>query len=298
MIKEIEEYCLKNIASQNFNCLAVGVIDFAKQEFETIQITQDENYEDVELFFDIASMTKPLTFGIAYLANPEIFSEGMHLLLTHQSGLPRWGRLSHNGWREQILSYEISKSETVYSDFGALRLQLEIEKSSGKHLYDISSKYWDKKVKNWLDLDMEISPVTGRRNRAPICGEVHDDNAYVISEKISHAGLFATIDGVCKTLINLDKELNLLSTVGVDHDGRYCLGWDTVEDPEKTLAGEGCSKNTFGHLGFTGTSMWIDPVAKRGHVILTNETQAYWFERAKLNKFRRDIGSLNLSISR
>ncbi|EQC51069.1 serine hydrolase [Bacteriovorax sp. DB6_IX] len=298
MISKIEEYCLKNISNHNFNCIAVGVIDFESKEFETIQITSEDHYEDVELYFDLASMTKPLTFGVAYLAHPEIFDQNMHLLLTHRSGLPRWGRLSKSSWKEQILSYEISESETVYSDFGALRLQLEIEKKTGTPLYDISSTFWDKKVKHWTDLELEVSPITGRRNRKLISGEVHDDNAYIIGEKISHAGLFASIEGVCKTLLNLDNQLDLLKTIGVDHEGRYCFGWDTVEDPEKTLAGAGASKNTFGHLGFTGTSMWIDPEAKKGHVILTNETQGYWYDRLKLNKLRREIGSLNLNNSR
>jgi len=298
MIDQIEEYCLKNISNHNFNCMAVGVIDFETKEFETIQIVEDEVYADVELFFDLASMTKPLTFGVAYLAKPEVFDDNMLLLLHHNSGLPKWGRLSKTNWREQILSYDIKESETVYSDFGALRLQLEIEKASNQHLYEISSQYWDKKVQHWTDLELELSPITGRRNRKFVSGQVHDDNAFVIGEKVSHAGLFASIEGVCQTLLNLDEELNLLEKVGVDHEGRYCFGWDTVENPDKTLAGAGASKNTFGHLGFTGTSMWIDPVAKKAHVILTNETQGYWYDRAKLNKLRREIGTINLNNSK
>lgn len=298
MITKIEEYCLREIQNQNFDCLAVGVIDFDKKTFETIQITEDEIYDDTELFFDLASMTKPLTFGVAYLARPEIFDKDMHLLLTHRSGLPKWGRLSHDGWKEQILAYDISESDTVYSDFGALRLQMEIEKKSNEHLYDISSKFWDTKVKHWQDLELEISPFTGRRNRKLVSGEVHDDNAFVIREKVSHAGLFSSIEGVCKTLLKMDEELNLLKTIGVDHGGRYCFGWDTAEDPDKTLAGAGSSKNTFGHLGFTGTSMWIDPDKKLGHVILTNETNKFWYDRKKLNKFRREIGTLNLNNSK
>ncbi len=298
MITKIEEYCLREIQNQNFDCLAVGVIDFDKKTFETIQITEDEIYDDTELFFDLASMTKPLTFGVAYLAKPEIFDKDMHLLLSHRSGLPKWGRLSHHGWKDQILAYDISESDTVYSDFGALRLQMEIEKKSNEHLYDISSKFWDTKVKHWQDLELEISPFTGRRNRKLVSGEVHDDNAFVIREKVSHAGLFSSIEGVCKTLLKMDEELNLLKTIGVDHDGRYCFGWDTAEDPDKTLAGAGSSKNTFGHLGFTGTSMWIDPDKKLGHVILTNETNKFWYDRKKLNKFRREIGTLNLNNSK
>jgi CubicO group peptidase (beta-lactamase class C family) len=47
---------------------------------------------------------------------------------------------------------------------------------------------------------------------------------------------------------------------------------------------------TFGHLGFTGTSIWIDPQKKKGHVILTNATKKYYYDRQGLNDLRRQIG--------
>jgi CubicO group peptidase (beta-lactamase class C family) len=61
-------------------------------------------------------------------------------------------------------------------------------------------------------------------------------------------------------------------------------------DKANTLAGLGCSENTFGHLGFTGTSFWIDLEKARGAVILTNATQSYWYERSGLTNLRKTIG--------
>ena len=62
--------------------------------------------------------------------------------------------------------------------------------------------------------------------------------------------------------------------------------------PNDTLAGNGCSQATAGHLGFTGTSVWIDFEKEVGHIILSNATQNYWYEKAGLNQLRRTIGQL------
>ena len=48
---------------------------------------------------------------------------------------------------------------------------------------------------------------------------------------------------------------------------RFILGFDTVQNPSNTLAGAGCSDSCFGHLGFTGTSFWIDAKKEIGHII-------------------------------
>jgi CubicO group peptidase (beta-lactamase class C family) len=70
---------------------------------------------------------------------------------------------------------------------------------------------------------------------------------------------------------------------------RFNGGWDRVENIENTFAGLGCSKETFGHLGFTGTSIWIDTNKKLGHVILANATKHYWFDKFEFNKLRKNI---------
>ncbi len=290
-IEDIKSYIESILPQAHFDSVSVGIVDFKSSTYETISL----GFEG-KLFFDIASMTKPFTFGVACLEIESQLTDEMKLLLHHNSGLPRWGRLDKKSWREQILSYQISKSETMYSDFGALRLQLEIEKLTGKHLYDISSKYWDnEEVKHWLDLEGERCAFTGRRNRHVIHGEVHDDNAFVLAEKVSHAGLFATIDGVCRTLLSLNSKLDLLKRVGIDHVGRYVKGFDSVENIESTLAGQHSSKNTFGHLGFTGTSMWMDPEKELGCILLTNEVNGVWYDRQVLNNVRRKVGTISFS---
>lgn len=106
----------------------------------------------------------------------------------------------------------------------------------------------------------------------PVVGAVHDENAWAMSGTggAGHAGLFGTVDAV------LDFGLAVLARAGE-------LGWLVRERPGGTLragfdgksptgssAGERMSAASFGHLGFTGTSLWIDPEARVVVSLLTN----------------------------
>ncbi|WP_412469936.1 MULTISPECIES: hypothetical protein [unclassified Halobacteriovorax] len=288
-ITELTNKIKAEFGSYNFNCLAFAYIDFKKSTYETFSFFENPFLKGQKVYFDLASLTKPLTLGFAYLNKPELFSEDMKLLLNHRGGLNSWGRLSVDTWREQILSYEIKESETLYSDFGALRLQLEIEKEQG--LYELVSTMWDEEIKHWLDIEDEICVPTGRRNRDIIDGEVHDDNAFVIAQKVSHAGLFGTIDGVCRTLLRVNNDYQLINKTNRESDHRFINGWDSVTNPETSLAGIYSNKDTFGHLGFTGTSIWIEPHSQKGVVILSNEVIKFWYDRQKLSEIRKEIAN-------
>lgn len=286
---------------QSFDSMALGLVDFKAQNFEFIELIEPAYAELGPVYFDLASLTKPLTFGVAALVRPELLDSPELLLLSeHRSGLPIWGRLSHKGWEAEILKLKIKESETAYSDFGALRLQLEIEKLIETSLYNLVSPLWDEELTSWLDLPMHASfTPTGHRGRSIIWGEVMDDNAYVIAKRVSHAGLFATIKGVCQTLLNLERENQLLETMShhiQKSKGRFCRGWDTTRGNQESLAGRGASELTFGHLGFTGTSIWIDPKLSRGYILLTNATQNYWHERTELNQMRMGLGAFVWSL--
>ncbi len=287
-MKELKQIILKNMKRQHFDSIAVGVIDFSSRTFKSLDLGHPEG-----MYYDLASLTKPLTLASTFHHSPELFDNEMLLLLNHRGGLPSWGRLSGGSWKETILGYSIKESATVYSDYSALRLMLELEKKSGKKIEQLTSDYWDSEVMLWLNLpDGAVCPFTGFREGDSICGEVHDDKAYVIGEFTTHAGLFGTINGVCKSLLKLEEQTKFIGDMEkrLPCEDRYCCGWDTVENPENTLAGAGCSPKTFGHLGFTGTSIWIDPEKRLGHVILSNATQNYWYDRDGISELRRIIG--------
>lgn len=246
-------------------------------------------------------MTKPLTIGLIQFIEPKLLKGGLKLLLDHQSGIPSWGLLSRASWRDQITSYEIKKSSTVYSDFGAIRAQLEFEKLSNSSLYERCQEYWDKEIMHWFDLSSEPCLKTGTRNQKPIVGQVHDPNAWVIGEKVSHAGLFGTIDGLSKTLLGLEEKFSFIDVLSKELDKnsheRFINAWDRVTSKPTTLAGNMCGEKTVGHLGFTGTSFWIDCKRGLGVIILSNATRDGWYQKEELNHLRRSVGNYTWELA-
>ncbi len=113
-------------------------------------------------------------------------------------------------------------------------------------------------------------------------GEVFDENTFTLGGVAAHAGLFGTargLAGFCKEWIKarngksswLTGETALLFSkkVGRVPQSSWAYGWDT-RSPVGSSAGQHFSLKSFGHLGFTGTSLWIDPEAEAYVVFLSN----------------------------
>ena len=281
----------KLLRDSHCDAVAVGLLDFNNHTFHCFEVMEGDIDSHTEgIYFDLASLTKPLTNSFVHIAN-NINDPKLELLLNHRAGLPSWGLLSTSNWKEQLLSYPIKESETNYSDFSANRYMLEVEKQLDQSYPDIVYKNFAGQIYNWLTLPeskvvLQNGYYVGKAN----FGKVHDPNAYNIKEFMSHAGLFGTIESVCRALVEFDKEYDLLGKMDIPSPYRFFNGFDTVANPDSTLAGAGCGPHTFGHLGFTGTSFWIDPSKKVGHVILTNSTKYHWFSKKELNQFRRELG--------
>jgi hypothetical protein len=267
-----------------FDKLTFGSIDFKKSTYEYSAFMKDEDnliQKDFERYFDLASITKILSNALSYLLLPELFTPEMILCLNHRGGLPSWGLLPSPGWEEIVQSYVIKEAPTLYSDYSPLRVMLEFNKKSKEPLEKLVKKFWDKECKFWLDFDGEYI--------------VHDPNAKNLKTFCSHAGAFATFGGLARTIIKMNQNLDLLNVMKKrmleDSKNRFVGGWDRVEDLEKTSAGKGVSLFTFGHLGFTGTSLWIDIEKQKAVVILTNATQKYWYAKDEIILLRKLIGS-------
>ncbi len=280
-----------------FDAIGVGIVDFEKGTFQAFEV--EKNLGEImfrgepRIYFDLASLTKPLTNSLSYFLTPQSFDEKMKLCLSHRGGLPAWGLLPMDGWKKIIESYEIKEADTLYSDFSALRVMLDLSKK-GIDQKEICQKIWDKEMIYWLDLPPWYPTLqNGYVDGHPNFNEVHDPNARTLRTFCSHAGLFSTVDGVCRTLLNYEKETGMLEKIKKDlktHSHRFALGWDRVENPDSTLAGKGAGPSSFGHLGFTGQSIWIDPDRKFGHVILSNATKHSWYDKQGLNDLRRAVG--------
>lgn len=287
--KKLKKRQFEILKSSPFDSLSFALIDFKKESFISWAFQGGQELDSHCLIFDLASLTKPLTLGVYHLFHEKDFSSEWTWLLEHRGGLPAYGPLSQKGWQDQIKGYLTKESDTLYSDFSALRLMLEIGE---KKLKKESEKYHED-LWFWLDLNEERKKLcvdNGQKNR----GDVHDPNAFNLKTYTSHAGLFGTGEGVAKTLLRLNQEGDLLSkNLGrkkVKKHRPYFQGFDSVINPHNTLAGLDCGENTFGFLGFTGTCFWIDPEVQKGWVLLTNATQKYWHEREGLRHLRKESG--------
>mgnify|MGYP001413960959 FL=1 len=143
-------------------------------------------------------------------------------------------------------------------------------------------------------------PHSALRNQM-IWGEVHDGNAYFMGGVAGHAGLFSTAEEVFKIAQQfLPNYTTLLKpetcelfrtnfTKGMNEDRSFAFQLASTKD---STAGTTMSPESFGHLGFTGTSLWIDPVKERVFILLTNRTHNHSLPFVNLANVRRTFHDL------
>jgi CubicO group peptidase (beta-lactamase class C family) len=117
------------------------------------------------------------------------------------------------------------------------------------------------------------------RNRI-IQGEVQDENASILGGVAPQAGLFSTAEDLAKfanAMLNRGRPILRPETVSLftrreaaPTGTTRTLGWDTPSTPSQS--GKYFSPNSYGHLGYTGTSLWIDPTRQLSITLLTNRT--------------------------
>ncbi len=207
------------------------------------------------------------------------------------------------------LEYETG-AECRYSDLGFILLGDGIEQVTGQSL-DVLFK---ERITRPLGLSEElfflplaekkkysdkIFAATERcnwRNRI-MQGEVHDEHCFLMGGVAGHAGLFGTINAVgqlCssilegwqgrKTLLQVSRNVLNEGLKRKYEDTTWCLGFDTPSTGY-TSAGKFLSKKSIGHLGYTGTSFWIDPERDTVVVLLTNRVHPNR-ENTKIREFR------------
>ena len=151
----------------------------------------------------------------------------------------------------------------------------------------------------------EVSiPPSAIRNEL-IWGEVHDGNAYFMGGVAGHAGLFSTAEEVFKISQQfLPNYTQLLKpetcelfrtnfTRGLNEDRSFAF---QLASTEGSTAGSKMSPESFGHTGFTGTSVWIDPVKERVFVLLTNRTHDHPLPFVNINSVRREFHDLSVDF--
>ena len=135
----------------------------------------------------------------------------------------------------------------------------------------------------------------------PIWGEVHDGNAFFLGGAAGHAGLFSTARETLRLAQQfLPRTTRLLApatcalfrtnmTEGLNEARSFA--WQLAATPDST-AGPLLPPDSFGHLGFTGTSCWVDPNKERVFILLTNRTHARALPFVNINAVRRRFHTL------
>ena len=244
-------------------------------------------------------------------------------LLTHTSGLKGYityyknPNMDRDSIIEDIINQNLDyepDSKTVYSDLGMILLLDIIEKVTGSRLDKLSSKYFYIPLgmhstmfnpsEDFLDRIAPTENDTNFRNKL-LKGIVHDENAYILGGISGHAGLFSNASDIgifCKMLLDegyylgtryFDTALinSFTKRKNIPENSDRALGWDTPSQQGST-AGDYFSNNSYGHLGFTGTSVWSDPVNDIIVVLLTNRvypTRDKKDIRKKMYLFRRNF---------
>jgi CubicO group peptidase (beta-lactamase class C family) len=218
------------------------------------------------------------------------------MLLAHSAGLPAHRKLylAAIGRKAMLTAamrvpLETAPMErTEYSDIGFMVLGELLERIAGEELDDFCRR----EVFEPINLNfhfirqperiMEVPPTmidTVYRART-IQGEVNDENASAMGGVAGQAGLFGDARSVAcfaECLLRGGAPLFRPETVRLFTTRRNepagtsrTLGWDTPTPPSQ--AGEHFSQHSFGHLGYTGTSLWCDPDRRLSVTLVTNRT--------------------------
>lgn len=215
-------------------------------------------------------------------------------LLEHRGGLAPGRELWHKARspkhaREMVVTTKLATRPgwlTMYSDMGADLLGWVVEAASGQRLDTFlhdrvfaplgmrNTTFRPAAALKYRIAPTEMFPPRGH----PIRGEVHDENAYVLGGVVGHAGLFSTASDLAifaQMMLNrgeyhgvrliADSTVRLFTTRVADE---RALGWE-VGDGERG-SGDYFDERAYGHTGFTGTSMWIDPTRDLFVILLTN----------------------------
>jgi CubicO group peptidase (beta-lactamase class C family) len=222
----------------------------------------------------------------------------IRMLLAHTSGLPAYERLFDiASTREDLIHAAMTThlsadpgTHAEYSDVGFILLGEVLARKAGLSL-DLFARQeiftrlrmTRTRFKPPLEWRPEIPPTEDDKKfrKRIIQGEVNDENAYVMGGVAGHAGLFAPAADIARfaecmllggwPLVRRDIVKLFTHCQTAPQGTTRALGWDTPSWSGSS-SGRLFSRGAFGHLGFTGTSLWIDPGRKLSVSLLTNRT--------------------------
>ncbi|HSN84309.1 MAG TPA: serine hydrolase domain-containing protein [Polyangiales bacterium] len=242
------------------------------------------------------------------------------MALSHRAGLRAWvpfyetlpgepGSVAAEAWiLKRLVDHGDANQEgvAVYSDLGYILAGVAMSRATGMRLDEIVTA----EVSAPLGLEDAVffgstrSDDTWRSRCAPtgwspwrgrsLLGEVHDDNCAALGGVAGHAGMFGTANAVARFGAasigawhgrrGASEEALIRHATARRSGGTHRLGWDGKAERD-SAAGSRIGAESFGHLGFTGTSLWCDPDRQAVIVLLTNRV-AVSDENSAIRAFR------------
>lgn len=238
-------------------------------------------------------------------------------LLTHQGGLIADNALrdyqdgADKAWERIFALKPLAAPEErfIYSDVGFEVLGKIVERTSGQDL----NQFTRQAIFEPLGMDAttylpgealrQRAAPTQRRNDAWMQGEVHDPRAYLLGGIAGHAGLFSTAEDLAVyaqmllgkgeyggvRVLKDETVAMMIEPRRVAGGGRRSYGWD-VRTGYSSNRGQGLSDRAFGHGGFTGTVLWIDPQLDLFYVFLSNRVHPDG--KGSVNRLAGEIGTV------
>ncbi len=245
-------------------------------------------------------------------------SDGITLrdLLTHRSGLPAFKLFfkqssGRDAVRALVLATPLDtlpRTRMVYSDLGAIILGIVVEHVTGQP-FDVAVQ---QRVFTPLAMSeaqfnppASLAPRIAPTERDPwrgrlVHGEVHDENAFAMGGVSSHAGVFASARDMVRfaqAWLGAPRAMGAalldaatrrtFTTIQDSTFSSRAIGWDTPTGTSS--AGTRMTRPAFGHTGFTGTSLWIDPARDLFVLLLTN--------RVNPTRERQGIAAVRVNVA-
>ncbi|MCK4965720.1 serine hydrolase [bacterium] len=233
-------------------------------------------------------------------------------LLSHSSGLPSYREYFRKSkLKQDVINHILNepleyKTNSDYSDLGFILLGYIIERITNSSLAD----FCEKNIFKPLNMNStfyrpprelwEKIPPTEKCSwrKKTIQGEVHDENSYAMGGIAGHAGLFSNAGNIakyCRMILDegvykgkqiIKRETIKKFTTRVEgiKNCKWGLGWRMFMGKDDVI-GNTLSPESFGHLGYTGTSLWIDPEKNLFAILLTNRVHPTR-ENKKITAFR------------
>ncbi|HEY0761899.1 MAG TPA: serine hydrolase domain-containing protein [Pyrinomonadaceae bacterium] len=217
-------------------------------------------------------------------------------------------------------------TRVLYSDLGFIALGILLERLTGHRLAELAQREIFEPLnlkQTFFNPEVALQTgiaacETGNTYEAGMCkqmdageypnsrqrliwGEVHDGNAYFLGGAAGHAGLFSTASEtfvLAQQFLSESTKLLAPETCKLfrenmtpDLEEARSIGWQLAATKDST-GGTDLPRDSFGHNGFTGTCVWIDPDHRRVFILLTNRTHARALPFANINAVRREFNTL------